>query len=86
MVNDILISKSDMHVTFAFVYYFLIVTVVLTLLLALFAIKSVRKVFFEFASSKKLFENQFIVYAKYLAFAVILIILADSVMTYLNVR
>lgn len=44
-----------MHVTFAFVYYFLIFTIALTLFLGLFAIQSVRKAFFQFASSKKLF-------------------------------
>ena len=35
-----------MHVTFAFVYYFMIVSIILTLLLAMFAVKSVRKAFF----------------------------------------
>ena len=43
-----------MHVTYAFVYYFLIIMLVLTFGLVLFAIRSLRKNFFAFADNHKL--------------------------------
>ena len=75
-----------MHVTYAFVYYFTILLIVATVLLASCAIKSVRKFFFGIIAKMKLFENQFFIAAVCIAFAVILIILTDSVVTYLSMK
>lgn len=73
-----------MHVTYGFVFYFMCLLIGLTLLLAFFAIRTIRKFFFRMADNFKLFENQFLIAAKYIAFAVILIILIDAVNTYIS--
>ena len=75
-----------MHITYALVYYFSIIIVIKTALLLVFAVKSIRKKFFSFVTRNKLYENQVINAIVYLFFALILIILVDSVATYFNVK
>ena len=75
-----------MHITYALVYYFSIIIMIKTVLLFVFAVKSIRKKFFSFVTKNKLYENQIINAIIYLFFALILIILVDSVITYFNVK
>ena len=75
-----------MHVTYAFVYYFLIMMVLLSIGLVVFAVRAIRKNFFAFVDKHKLSDNAYFTAAIYLAFAIIIIILGDSIMTYSSMR
>ncbi len=44
-----------MQVVYGYIYYFIIVVIVLTVLLGVFAIKKIRKAFFDFAGKTKIF-------------------------------
>jgi hypothetical protein len=79
-------ENKKMHVTYAFVYYFLLIVMFKTFMTVLFCIPQVRRFFFSFVTKHKLADSQYVKGILYLAFAIILIIMADSIMTYVSVR
>lgn len=79
-------ENKKMHVTYAFVYYFLLIVMFKTFMTVFFCIPQVRRLFFSFVTKHKLADSQYVKGIVYLAFAIILIIMADSIMTYVSVR
>lgn len=75
-----------MHVTYASVYYFSILIMMLTAGLCVFAVRKIRRVFFNFTNKHNLSNNPILTAIVYIAFALIFIILADSVMTYASLK
>lgn len=75
-----------MHVTYGFVYYFTIFMLCMTLSLAIFAIRGLRKRFFNYMKKVKLMDHFIVQSIVYISFIVIFVILIDSIWTYYSLR
>lgn len=72
-----------MQIINAFIFDFIIVFIVLTVLLSVFAIPMARRLLFKFRTNyKSLVTNQYIGYAIYISFAVIGLLLLESLYTF----
>jgi hypothetical protein len=71
-----------MHVTYGFVYYFTIFMLFMTLSLTVFALRGLRKRFFNYMKKVKLMDHFIVQSIVYISFIVIFVILIDSVWTY----
>ena len=72
-----------MQLVYGFVYYFLLVFLALTFSLSIFVLRPLRKLLHVVQTKfKNIFNNTFISYVIYLSFAIIFLILADSVRTF----
>ena len=72
-----------MQLVYGFVYYFLLIFVALNFSLIIFALKPLRKLLHKIQTRfKNLFNNQYISYLINFSFAIIFIIMADSVRTF----
>lgn len=75
-----------MHVTYGFVYYFTIFMLCMTLSLCVFALRGLRKRFFNYMKKVKLMDHFIVQSVVYISFIVIFVILIDSVWTYYSLR
>ncbi len=75
-----------MHVTYGFVYYFTIWMLCMTLSLSVFALRGLRKRFFNYMKKVKLMDHFIVQSIVYISFIVIFVILIDSVWTYYSLR
>ena len=75
-----------MHFTYGFVYYLTIIIGVLNLLMILFTLKPIRRIFFNFLSKHRLRDNVVLSSIIYITYAVVLLILLDSIWTYLYTK
>ena len=75
-----------MHVTYGFVYYFTILVSIFNVCMIVFAIRPLRRVFFNFIKKYSLLENVVLSSIIYIIYAVIIIILVDSLWTYWTLK
>jgi hypothetical protein len=75
-----------MRVTYGFVYYFCLAMIAMTVSLSIFAIRSLRKKFFDYLKKIRLMDNFIIQSIVYISFFVIFIILIDSIWTYFSFK
>ena len=71
-----------MRVTYGFVFYFTLAMAVATFFLSILLIKAIRHQVFAMERKYKFSQNQILIITKYIIFAIIIVILADSVVTY----
>jgi hypothetical protein len=75
-----------MHVTYGFVYYFTIFMLLMTVSLSIFALRGLRKRFFNYMKKIRLMDHFVFQSLVYISFIVIFVILIDSVWTYYSLR
>jgi hypothetical protein len=75
-----------MHVTYGFVYYFTIFMLLMTMSLSIFALRGLRKRFFNYMKKIRLMDHFVFQSLVYISFIVIFVILIDSVWTYYSLR
>ena len=75
-----------MHVTYGFVYYFTIFIAVMNILMVIFAIRPIRRLFFNFIRKYRLRDNAVASSIIYIIYAVIFFILVDSLWTYFTLK
>lgn len=74
-----------MHLTYGFVLYFSLTMIALTLSLVIFVFRPIRRLVFNFFKRYRL-DNSLIQYALYISFAIIGLILIDSIWTYYSLK
>lgn len=84
--NSIYYNKTQMHVTYGFVYYFSILMIGATLSLTVFILRPLRKKVFDYLKKIKLMDNFLVQSVVYISFFVIFVILIDAVWTYYGLR
>lgn len=80
--KSIYYNKTQMHVTYGFVYYFSILMIGATLGLTVFILRPLRKKVFDYLKKIKLMDNFLVQSVVYISFFVIFVILIDAVWTY----
>lgn len=74
-----------MHVTYGSVYYFTLLTMFMTLGLAVFWIRKVRKCMLDWVQGYRVGDSQLMQSFLYISFSVIVVIMVDSIWTYFSV-
>lgn len=75
-----------MHITYGFVFYFSLTMLALTVSLSAFALRPLRRVFFNWLRKVRLMDHFIVQSIVYISFVVIFVILMDAVWTYYSLR
>ena len=75
-----------MHVTYGFVFYYTIFMIILNLSLILFLLRGTRRPVFNMLKKLRIGESQIVVSIIYISYAIIFVILADSIWSYFTIR
>lgn len=75
-----------MHVTYGFVFYFTIFVSILNVSMLIFVFRPIRRIMFNFLKRHHILENYILASVLYIIYAIIFIILADSVWTYWTLK
>lgn len=75
-----------MYVTYGFVYCLTIIIAVINILMIVFTIRPIRRIFFNFLSHHRLRDNVIVSSIIYIMYAIVIIILLDSIWTYYYIK
>lgn len=72
-----------MNIVYSFIFYFVVFMFALTLCLTIFVIKPARTLLYSLRTKfGHIFANEFFVYSIYLIFAIIILILGESILNF----
>lgn len=82
-VSDSIFINRAMNIVYSFIFYFVILMFGLTLCLTVFVLKPARTLLYSLRTRfGQIFANEFFVYSIYLIFAIILLILGESILNF----